>query len=340
MHRSRRDNGLPPYALARLGLLLCLWLAGLAFGPPAGALGLADHEDPATLVLHPPDAYYYPCEQCEAMRILSLTSPYQSGPDVQHLQEMLIHAGRLQGPATGVYGPNTSAAIAVFQAEYGLSPTGVVDLLTWEIIGSAIELDHEAAAPKRPPGFVSIVIDADRVTMTVYSDEEVWRKFTVAAGKATTPTPIGEWHVVNKGVLGGAFGTRWMGLSIPYGTYGMHGTNNPGSIGNHASGGCVRMYNRDVEILYSWVIKGTPVRIAGRPRAIYGDTVRVMRQGHFGNDVIRLQLALKELGLYRRRVDGNFEGLTTRALREFQWANFLPVTGQVGKATREALGLP
>jgi peptidoglycan hydrolase-like protein with peptidoglycan-binding domain len=293
-----------------------------------------------TLIIHPPDTLCYPCGDCEALRMLSLSQPYQTGPDVTHLQELLIEMGRLKGPATGVYGPNTHAAVAIFQSDHGLPATGTVDLLTWELIGTEADAGLETAVPPSPPGFVSIVIDADRLSLTVFSDEEVWRKFTIASGKPSTPTPLGEWKIINKGILGGAFGTRWHGLSIPFGIYGIHGTNNPGSIGSHASKGCIRMQNRDVEILYRWTKTGTPVKIVGRPRPVYGDTVRVMRQGNYGNDVIRLQHVLKELGLYRRRIDGNFESMTTKAVREFQWASFLAVTGQVDKATREALKLP
>jgi lipoprotein-anchoring transpeptidase ErfK/SrfK len=43
---------------------------------------------------------------------------------------------------------------------------------------------------------------------------------------------------------GGPFGAYWLGLSKPH--YGIHGTNNPSSVGRHVSHGCVRMYNRDV----------------------------------------------------------------------------------------------
>ena len=53
--------------------------------------------------------------------------------------------------------------------------------------------------------------------------------------------------------------TRWLGLSKPQ--YGIHGTNNPASIGTMASLGCVRMYNRDVEELFPQVSVGTTVEI-------------------------------------------------------------------------------
>ncbi|MGB9802898.1 LysM peptidoglycan-binding domain-containing protein, partial [Desulfofundulus sp.] len=56
-------------------------------------------------------------------------------------------------------------------------------------------------------------------------------------------------------------GTRWMGLDIPGGNYGIHGTNNPDSIGKAVSNGCIRMYNHHIEELFPHVPLGTPVRI-------------------------------------------------------------------------------
>jgi lipoprotein-anchoring transpeptidase ErfK/SrfK len=50
-----------------------------------------------------------------------------------------------------------------------------------------------------------------------------------------------------------------MGLSKP--TYGIHGTNDPASIGRDMSHGCVRMDNEDILELSSAVPIGTPVYI-------------------------------------------------------------------------------
>ncbi len=59
---------------------------------------------------------------------------------------------------------------------------------------------------------------------------------------------------------GGGFGSRWMGLNVPWGgKYGIHGTNQPGSIGFNASAGCIRMRNKDVEELYNLVEYNTTV---------------------------------------------------------------------------------
>jgi LysM repeat protein len=88
------------------------------------------------------------------------------------------------------------------------------------------------------------------------------RSYPVGVGKSSTPTPTGSFSVIVK-ILnpGGVLGTRWMGLSAPGGNYGIHGTNNPPSIGGYVSNGCIRMYNHDVEELFPRVSIGTPVEI-------------------------------------------------------------------------------
>ena len=48
-------------------------------------------------------------------------------------------------------------------------------------------------------------------------------------------------------------------LTLTGGEYAIHGTNNPGSIGQFASSGCIRMHNRDIMDLYQRVRVGTRV---------------------------------------------------------------------------------
>jgi hypothetical protein len=58
-------------------------------------------------------------------------------------------------------------------------------------------------------------------------------------------------------------GTRWMGFkrTRKAAGYGIHGTIEPETIGKAASEGCVRMHNADVEELFTWVPRGTKVKI-------------------------------------------------------------------------------
>jgi len=54
-------------------------------------------------------------------------------------------------------------------------------------------------------------------------------------------------------------GVRWIGISLP--SYGLHGTNDPFSIGKDASHGCIRHENADITKIFPMVPTGTPVKI-------------------------------------------------------------------------------
>ncbi len=84
--------------------------------------------------------------------------------------------------------------------------------------------------------------------------------YPVAIGKPSTPTPVGDYKIINKiKNPGGVLGTRWM--QFTWREHGIHGTNQPQSIGKAVSLGCVRMYNQDVEAVYDKVQINTPIVI-------------------------------------------------------------------------------
>lgn len=110
------------------------------------------------------------------------------------------------------------------------------------------------------PSSVEIIININAKRLAVYKNGKLFRQYVVATGKEETPTPTGAFTLINKQVNpGGPYGTRWLGLSKR--GYGIHGTNEPSSIGENASNGCVRMFNEDVEALFDIVPVGTVVRI-------------------------------------------------------------------------------
>ncbi|WP_442601378.1 L,D-transpeptidase [Paenibacillus sp. KN14-4R] len=105
-----------------------------------------------------------------------------------------------------------------------------------------------------------IIVDLSDRMLYLLQDHKVTRGFPIAVGAMLTQTPTGEYTIVNKSSNpGGPFGVLWMGLSRPH--YGIHGTNNPSSIGHMVSHGCIRMYNEDVLVLSSLVDIGTTVII-------------------------------------------------------------------------------
>lgn len=105
-----------------------------------------------------------------------------------------------------------------------------------------------------------IIVDLSDRHLHLLDGDIVVRSFPVGIGKMLSKTPLGEFTIVNKAPNpGGPFGAFWMGLSRPH--YGIHGTNNPSSIGKEVSLGCIRMYNTDVLQLARMVPIGTRVTI-------------------------------------------------------------------------------
>ncbi|MNP12793.1 putative L,D-transpeptidase YkuD [compost metagenome] len=105
-----------------------------------------------------------------------------------------------------------------------------------------------------------IIVDLSDRNLYLLDGNTVVRSFPVGIGKMLSQTPTGEFTIINKQVNpGGPFGALWMGLSKPH--YGIHGTNDPSSIGREVSHGCIRMHNSDVLTLSSLVPVNTRVTI-------------------------------------------------------------------------------
>lgn len=107
----------------------------------------------------------------------------------------------------------------------------------------------------------SIEIDRRSRRLKLLNDNRIVKEYPVAVGKSSTPMPPGTWTITEKALWGAQFGGHFMRLSIPWGIYGIHGTDKPWSIGQAVSHGCVRMYSSDAAELYNTVPVGTAVYI-------------------------------------------------------------------------------
>lgn len=116
-----------------------------------------------------------------------------------------------------------------------------------------------------------IIVNKTNKTVSYYESGVRQAVFSCAIGKTSSPTPEGKFSIQEKiknrpyyknNIPGGdprnPLGTRWLGIG---GGYALHGTNNSQSIGGAVSGGCIRMYNNQVEWLYNKVNIGTCVLI-------------------------------------------------------------------------------
>ncbi|HHY47611.1 MAG TPA: L,D-transpeptidase family protein [Firmicutes bacterium] len=190
--------------------------------------------------------------------------------------------------------------------------------------------------PEEP---IILVIDTEERTLTVYSRGKPFRQYPVAIGKPSTPSPPGEWKVIKKSSWSGGFGTRWMGLDVPWGIYGIHGTNKPWSIGDAVSGGCIRMHNRHVEELFQWVKIGTKVKIVSHPYDPIRRPRRLLGPGERGADVLLAERRLERLGYKVGKVDGVYDEDTSNAVKEFQKRSGLKATGEITEDVYDALGM-
>ena len=262
-----------------------------------------------------------------ASRFLRLTTPPMRGPDVREVQDSLAKLGYYKGVVDGTYGSDTADAVKKFQSAVGIRPDGVVGPDTWNSLGLSI-------GPININREYQITIDTATIQLTLFKNGAVQNVFPVAVGKPSTPSPIGDWIIIEKQMdWGGPFGVRWMRLNVPWGSYGIHGTDTPSSIGTAASHGCIRMRNEDVTTLYSIVPMGTPVKITGQ---VF--TGRVLQLGvEPGSDVAAVQQRLQVLRFYQGDIDGVYGNQTQNAVIAFQKARKLVADGVVGPSTYEEL---
>ncbi len=147
-----------------------------------------------------------------------------------------------------------------------------------------IRVHTAAVQPTTPVGLAqepTIVVNREQNRLYLFDGTKLFRTFPVATGQAIYPTPTGTWHIVVKwknpwwypptqdswarGLKpvppgpGNPLGTRWMGLDAP--GVGIHGTDEPTSIGYSASHGCIRMQVPDAEWLFDHVDIGTTVYV-------------------------------------------------------------------------------
>ena len=118
-----------------------------------------------------------------------------------------------------------------------------------------------------------VVVSLEDRKLVLLEDGQVKKIYPVAVGRPTTPSPAGKFQVVvrlqnptyyhpGKVIAPGAsnpLGTRWIGLNQK--GYGIHGTNEPRSVGKAASHGCIRMAKADLEELFTLISVGDEVEI-------------------------------------------------------------------------------
>lgn len=122
------------------------------------------------------------------------------------------------------------------------------------------------------PGPFGVVVSLSRFELTVHLAGSYVKRYRVGVGKDGS-SPVGTFPVKNKqtdptyygpdGVIRNddpenPLGERWIDIGD---SFGIHGTNEPESIGKAESRGCIRMQNQDVAEVYDFLVIGSEVTI-------------------------------------------------------------------------------
>lgn len=147
---------------------------------------------------------------------------------------------------------------------------------------------HRALLPVRPNGTTGFIrstsvellqtsyrleVDRAKFELKLWNGCRLERRYPIGIGTGRTPTPVGRFYLVallKPPAAGSVYGSYAYGLSafsdhLPDwqggGVIGLHGTNDPSSIGKRSSHGCIRMRNRDIASLAEILPLGTPIEI-------------------------------------------------------------------------------
>jgi lipoprotein-anchoring transpeptidase ErfK/SrfK len=161
------------------------------------------------------------------------------------------------------------------------------------VVGAVVRRDctrrwYRVQLPKKPNGVTGyvraralwvetvptrIVVEISKRRLTLYRNAKQVLTATVAVGSPSTPTPTGRFYVNQRLVptdTGGPFGPGAIGISAfstvltgwaQGGPVAIHGTNEPWSIGQAVSNGCIRLPNTTLMKVWREALAGTPVII-------------------------------------------------------------------------------
>ncbi|MGJ7912006.1 L,D-transpeptidase [Neobacillus sp. LXY-1] len=131
--------------------------------------------------------------------------------------------------------------------------------------------------PNPLPGDPFVIVNKNNNELAFVNENRVQTVVSVGTGKTKELTPEGLYTITVKAkdpyyrrgnILGGdpknPLGSRWIGFDAEGTdgrTYGIHGTNQPASIGKYVSQGCIRTQNEVISSLFPLIPLGTKILI-------------------------------------------------------------------------------
>lgn len=195
------------------------------------------------------------------------TDDAEAAVELATVQKQLRELGYLVGPADGVKGPQTRAAVMAFQRVSGIQVDGIIGPQTL----AALEQPGSPQLRGGPATRIEIdltrqllhLVEAGERTVTLHVSSGNGRPYTTSSGgTAYGNTPVGQF-VIERRIAG----TREADLGILYDPlyfyrgWAIHGSDSvPAQPASH---GCIRVTRADARWLFERVDNGTPVHLYG-----------------------------------------------------------------------------
>jgi hypothetical protein len=215
-------------------------------------------------------------------------NPSPSPTEQRRCQEPALIATETADEVAARKAPRPGAeVIETFPKISVLNITQVFSVLE-EVKGKDGKMWYKALLPIHPNGITGFIpakglnlthtpyrlrLDRHRFRLTLFSGCRKVRTFPVGIGTVDTPTPVGRFFLAglfkppDPNTVYGAYVYTLSGYSEVLTTWelggivGLHGTNDPSSIGRNSSHGCIRMLNEDIQWLRKFLPLGTPIVI-------------------------------------------------------------------------------
>ncbi|MFA4886425.1 MAG: peptidoglycan-binding protein [Desulfotomaculaceae bacterium] len=226
-----------------------------------------------------------------------------SGNSVLKLQARLCDLGYYQGALDGSFGAGTSNAVASFQSANGLDVDGIAGSATL----ATLNLNGNAGTPS----------GGDQLPLKTGSSGDMVLKLQAKL------YDLGYYQ----GALDGSFGTGTSNAVVSF-----------QSANQLTSDGIAGMDTlRALRLLSPDVSRSSDS--TGSPASPNSEQPPY-KQGMSGNNVLKIQSRLRDLGYYQGPLDGSYGPGTRSAVAVFQSDNYLEVDGITGSATLAAMQSP
>jgi L,D-transpeptidase catalytic domain len=184
--------------------------------------------------------------------------------------------------------PDPSARVVHTFSRISVLGSRQVFLLLREVRGRDGATWFRALLPIRPNGTAGFIpredlevratpyrleLERRRFELKLFDGCRLVKTFRVGTGTGRTPTPVGRFYLTSliklpdPETIYGPYAYGLSGYSDVLDTWklggiiGLHGTDDPSSIGRRSSHGCIRMRNRDIKELVKILPLGTPIEI-------------------------------------------------------------------------------